>query len=96
MQPSVLKKFKQEYSIARLYKNQNIMHGEMEVIEDDGKEVIFLYVVKDVIIDLFDKTKFVPWEGFSSVEDSVGIIVPEKRHFQLAYFSVGYTTLAKL
>ena len=42
-----------------------------------------------MILDLHNKTGIPPPEGLTSIYDSVGIVVEDKAHFELAFFSEG-------
>ena len=53
----------------------------METITDDGSEEFFVFVITDIVIDIYDKIKVSSTEGRTTIQDSIGTIVPEKTRF---------------
>ena len=85
-----------ELKNARLYNGEKLKYGELWTVDKAGKEMVFLYVVADMVVDLHEKNQFHPSEGYTRIEDSVGRIVEEKMNYKLAFFSEGSNLLRKM
>ena len=68
----------------------------METIADDGSEELFVFVTTDIVIDIYNKVKDSSTKGRSTIQESIGTIVPEKTRFQLLFFSEGRENLKRM